>query len=107
MQPPAYSSASVLPLSWRRSSLIGAVQPSCRRGTRSTEHGRNQGRGAAGDGDDCNRTEGDHMNEISVDAAQRKAARVVGFCYLFAMVTAVFGFTVRSRMLVADSAVET
>lgn len=43
-----------------------------------------------------------------IDDSQRKAARVVGFTYLFAMATAVFAeFYVRGTLIVADNAAET
>lgn len=48
------------------------------------------------------------MTISSVDESQRKAARVVGFSYLFAMATAVFAeFYVRGRLIVPGDAVET
>jgi hypothetical protein len=43
------------------------------------------------------------MTISTVDGSQRKAARVAGFMYLFAMVTALIGFYVRSRFIVADA----
>lgn len=43
----------------------------------------------------------------TIDDSQRKAARVVGFTYLFAMVTAVFGFYVRGHVVVPGNAAET
>ncbi len=48
------------------------------------------------------------MTLITIDESQRKAARVVGFTYLFAMVTANFAeFYVRAHLIVANNAVET
>ncbi|MBI3715185.1 MAG: DUF4386 domain-containing protein [Betaproteobacteria bacterium] len=47
------------------------------------------------------------MSQAAVDPTQRLAAKVVGLCYLLAMVTAVFGFSVRGKLVVADSALET
>ena len=43
------------------------------------------------------------MTISTVDGSQRTAARVVGFMYLFAMVTALIGFYVRSQIIVADA----
>jgi hypothetical protein len=44
----------------------------------------------------------------SADASQRKAARVVGFAYLFALVPAIFAeFYVSGRLIVYDNAAET
>ena len=43
-----------------------------------------------------------------IDATQSRAARVVGFCYLFAMTAGVFGESyVRGRLVVANDAVQT
>jgi hypothetical protein len=48
------------------------------------------------------------MTISTIDESQRKAARVVGFAYLFAMATAVFAeLYVRSRLIVPDNAAET
>lgn len=48
------------------------------------------------------------MTVGGIDATQRTAAKVVGFCYLFAMVTAVFSeFYVRAHLINFDDAVET
>src|SRR5712692_3319615 len=48
------------------------------------------------------------MTISTIDESQRKAARVVGFSYLFAMVTAYFAeFFVHARLIVPDNAVET
>jgi hypothetical protein len=50
----------------------------------------------------------DEMTISAIDESQRKAARVVGFTYLFAMVTANFAeFYVRGRLIVADNAATT
>ena len=48
------------------------------------------------------------MTISTIDESQRKAARVVGFMYLFMMVTAVFAeFYVRSNLIVHGNAAET
>jgi hypothetical protein len=48
------------------------------------------------------------MTISTIDESERKAARVVGFSYLFAMATAVFAeFYVRGRLIVPDDAAET
>jgi len=48
------------------------------------------------------------MTISTIDESQRKAARVVGFTYLFAMATAVFAeMYVRGTLIVADNAAET
>jgi hypothetical protein len=48
------------------------------------------------------------MTAVTIDDTQRRAARVVGFCYLFAMVLAIFGENyVRGSLLVADNATAT
>jgi hypothetical protein len=48
------------------------------------------------------------MTVSTIDESQRKAARVVGFTYLFAMATAVFAeLYVRGRLVVPDDAAET
>lgn len=48
------------------------------------------------------------MTNRIIDTSQRKAARVVGFSYLFAMATGVFAeFYVRGTLIVADNAAET
>ncbi len=48
------------------------------------------------------------MTITSIDESQRKAARVVGFTYLFAMATAVFAeFYVNGQLIVYDNAAET
>ena len=47
------------------------------------------------------------MTISTIDESQRKAARVVGFTYLFAMVTAIFGFYVRGHLIVPGNAAET
>jgi Domain of unknown function (DUF4386) len=48
------------------------------------------------------------MTISTLDESQRQAARVVGFTYLFAMVTAVFAeMFVRGQLIVPDNAVET
>ena len=45
------------------------------------------------------------MTISTIDESQRKAARVVGFTYLFAMATAVFAeMYVRGRLIVPDNA---
>jgi len=49
----------------------------------------------------------EHTVEAAIDESQRKAARVVGFSYLFAMVTAIFGFYVRGHVIVPGNAAET
>jgi hypothetical protein len=49
----------------------------------------------------------EHKAEAAIDESQRKAARVVGFTYLFAMVTAIFGFYVRGHLIVPGNAAET
>ena len=50
-------------------------------------------------------------NEVptyTVDESQRKAARVVGFCYLFSMVMGIFADSyARGHLIVPDNAVET
>jgi len=45
--------------------------------------------------------------EAAIDESQSKAARVVGFSYLLAMATAVFGFYVRGHVIVPGNAAET
>ncbi len=48
------------------------------------------------------------MTAAAPDTSQQRAARVVGFCYLFAMALAVFGENyVRGRLIVAGDAAET
>jgi hypothetical protein len=48
------------------------------------------------------------MTITSIDESQRKAARVVGFSYLFAMATAVFAESyVRDQLIVSNEAAET
>jgi len=47
------------------------------------------------------------VSGAAINSTQRRAARVVGLCYLLAMVTAVFGFTARGKLVVVDSALET
>src|SRR6266511_6039761 len=48
------------------------------------------------------------MTISAIDESQRKAARVVGFSYLFAMATAVFAeLYVRGRLIVPEDAAET
>jgi hypothetical protein len=48
------------------------------------------------------------MTTISVDESQRKAARVVGFAYLFAMAASMFvELYIRGRLIVPDNAAET
>jgi hypothetical protein len=48
------------------------------------------------------------MTISAINESQRKAARVVGFSYLFAMATAVFAeLYVRDRLIVPDDAAET
>ncbi|MBL7996594.1 DUF4386 domain-containing protein [bacterium] len=47
------------------------------------------------------------MTISTIDESQSKAARVVGFTYLFAMVTAVFGNYFRGSLIVSANAVET
>jgi hypothetical protein len=45
------------------------------------------------------------MSALTIDDTQRRAATVVGFCYLIAMVLAIFGENyVRGSLLVADNA---
>jgi hypothetical protein len=52
--------------------------------------------------------EGNEMTIGTIDESQRKAARVVGFSYLFALVTANFAeFYVHARLIVPDNATET
>src|SRR5579859_7591632 len=44
----------------------------------------------------------------AIDESQRKAATVVGFCYLFALPPAIFAeFYVRSHLMVFDNAAQT
>src|SRR5262249_46134931 len=48
------------------------------------------------------------MTSLTVDESQLKAARVIGFSYLFAMVTANFSeLYVRGRLIVPDDAAQT
>lgn len=47
------------------------------------------------------------MTINTIDESQRQAAKVVGFTYLFAMITAIFGFYVRGHVVVPGNAVET
>lgn len=47
------------------------------------------------------------MTASTIGAAQRQAARIVGFTYLFAMLTAVLGFYIRGHLTVEGNAVET
>ncbi len=47
------------------------------------------------------------MENQNTTASQSKAARVVGFTYLFAMVTAIFGFYVRGNLIVSGNVAET
>jgi hypothetical protein len=48
------------------------------------------------------------MTISAIDESQRKAARIVGFTYLFAMATAVFAeFYVHARLIVPDNAADT
>jgi len=48
------------------------------------------------------------MTSGTIDESQRKAARVVGFSYLLALVPAIFAeFYVRGRLVVADNAAQT
>jgi hypothetical protein len=47
------------------------------------------------------------MTISTLDESQRKTARVIGFTYLLAMVTAVFGFYVRGHLMVPGNAAET
>lgn len=42
-----------------------------------------------------------------IDESRRRAAKVVGFVYLFAMATSIFGEVVRGRLIVANDAGET
>lgn len=48
------------------------------------------------------------MPTSTIDESQRKAARVVGFCYLFAMVLGIFAVSyVRGHLIVPDNAAQT
>jgi hypothetical protein len=47
------------------------------------------------------------MTTSAIDESQRKAARAVGFTYLLAMVTAIFGFYARAHVIVPGNAAET
>ncbi len=48
------------------------------------------------------------MADYGIDASERKAARVVGFCYLLSMVAGVFADSYcRGHLVVADNAAET
>ncbi len=48
------------------------------------------------------------MTIDAIDASQRKAAKVVGFTYLFALVPAIFAeFYVRAHLIVSDNAAQT
>jgi hypothetical protein len=48
------------------------------------------------------------MTASTIDESQRKAARVVGFCYLFAMVLGIFAVSyVRGHLIVTDDAAKT
>ena len=47
------------------------------------------------------------MTNYGIDASQRKAARIVGFCYLFSMAAGVFGDSYCTGHLIADNAAET
>ena len=53
------------------------------------------------------KAEGIEMTTSSIDESQRKAAKVVGFTYLFTMVTAVLAFYIRGQLIVYDNATET
>lgn len=51
---------------------------------------------------------GNEMTTSTIDESQRKAARVVGFCYLFAMALGVFAVSyVRGHLIVPDNAAQT
>src|SRR5574341_225400 len=47
------------------------------------------------------------MTISTIDESQLKAAKVVGFTYLFTMATAVFAFYVRAQLIVYDNAADT
>jgi hypothetical protein len=47
------------------------------------------------------------MTINTIEESQRRAAKVVGFTYLFAMITAIFGFYVRVNLVVPGNAAET
>lgn len=47
------------------------------------------------------------MTNSTIDESQRKAARVVGFTYLLAMVAAIFEFSVRARLIGPPNGAET
>lgn len=47
------------------------------------------------------------MTANAIDASQRTAAKVAGFTYLFAMATAVLGFSIRGSLVVPGNAAET
>lgn len=47
------------------------------------------------------------MTAIAIESSQRAAAKVVGFTYLFAMATAVVGFSIRGDLVVPGDAAET
>lgn len=47
------------------------------------------------------------MTTKTIDESQRQAAKIVGVTYLFAMVTAIFGFYVRGHLVVPGNAAET
>lgn len=43
----------------------------------------------------------------TIDQSQRKAAKVVGFTYLFTMATSIFAFYLRGQLIVSDNATDT
>ena len=47
------------------------------------------------------------MGSNKVEQARRQAASIVGWCYLVAMATAVFGFYVRGQLIVPGDAAAT
>ena len=48
------------------------------------------------------------MKTVNIDDSQRKAAKVVGFAYLFALVPAIFAeFYARGHLIVFDNAAQT
>ncbi len=46
------------------------------------------------------------MTISTIDESQRKAARVVGFTYLLAMVAAIFEFSVRAHLTASNNGAE-
>jgi hypothetical protein len=47
------------------------------------------------------------MANYTIDESQHKAAKVVGFTYLFAMLTSIFGFYVRAHLIISGNAAQT